>query len=175
MKPIDFLVTYILSGIPSNAAWDLIKSTYLKATDKSWEEKYLEAFHNAVEQQWKHLETLSDSKEILFEQATLRKALEQSIDINPESWTLWKLKDEEFSKKLTKALAKKSALIIGGHQLNEKDYENIILSLIQNVRSILVNKIQSNEDDFRKFVVDEFEHIQLLLKSNRNAIKDISD
>jgi hypothetical protein len=42
------LDTYIFSGVPANATWDVIKLAWAKAQEKSWEDLYLASFQQTV-------------------------------------------------------------------------------------------------------------------------------
>ena len=46
----DLLDKYIFSGVPSNAAYDLIKTAWEKANHRSWEDLFLDAFQEALDE-----------------------------------------------------------------------------------------------------------------------------
>ena len=80
----DLLNKYIFSGVPSNAAWDLIKAAWGKAHNKSWEALYLESFKQAVNEAEPILVKYTGGKgEIGLNEDELSNALHRDLAIDP--------------------------------------------------------------------------------------------
>jgi hypothetical protein len=77
---VDHLDNYIFSGVPSNAVWDLIKAAWQKASQKSWEDLYLDAFQAAVDEARSRLSAYAENGEVALDRSALSKALHYNLD-----------------------------------------------------------------------------------------------
>jgi len=157
----------ISSGIPSNAAWDLIKYAYEKLTERSWEELYLEAFKEALRAESRFLRkyTSSADDEISLPSDELKRILHYRLAVPIPLMSYSELTEEKFVQSAARALAENETLIIGGHTLSEYDYQQLILNIVRKATAIFEQTIAENPAAFQLAIVREAKnHRQLLLE-----------
>jgi len=145
---------YLFSGVPSNFVYDLIKTAWQKSRQKTWEQLFLEAFQNALEEMKPQLLRYGDGY-IEFDQKALQQALSQDINVSISNLSFSQLTEDKFTKELSTALQERNALVIGGHNLTDKGYEQFVRYLVNQAQSIFKNSIVANEDIFRREVISE--------------------
>lgn len=160
---LDILDNYIFSGVPSNAAWDLIKFAWEKANEKGWEELYLEAFQLAISEEHSRLAHYADGDIDLDEEA-LRRTLHQDLTVAVDSMSVSDLAAEQFIQGLAVALCERQALIIGGHNLSEADYMQLMLNLVKQATSLFKQSVLENEPAFRQAILAEITDNQALVR-----------
>ena len=132
---INLLEKYVFSGLPSSAAWDLMKYAWGKIQDESWDDLYISSFMQAVKEAKPHLEKYGDiNKEISLDHTALRKALNRDLALDITSIPFSTLNDDQFAKRLGEAMADRFVLTIGGNNLSADDYSQIIHNLIAHAR-----------------------------------------
>jgi hypothetical protein len=146
--------SYIFFGVPSNAAWDIIKLAWEKANEKDWEEIYLEAFQAAVAEMRPSLARYADG-DIGLDEKSLRQALHRDLQAAVDVTSVGDLTAEEFTKRLAGALCERQALTIGGHNLSEPDYAQLTRNLVQQAISLFKKLVIKNESAFRKAILAE--------------------
>lgn len=161
------LLDYILSGVPSNAVWDLIKSAWQKATGKSWEDLYLEAFEDVVNKSISRLSTYSDDGEVSLDRSELSAALHYDLGISVDALPFSTMSNEEFIASIAKVMESKSLLRIGGHNLLRNDYVYLVKNLIRQVNARFKSSILANELTFRRVLLDESLASQTLLQETQ--------
>jgi len=152
---LDALNSYLFAGIPSNAVWDLIKVAWEKASRKSWEELYLDAFRSAVDEMRPNLVRYVEDGEICLDREMLSKALHHDLGIAVSTLPFSQLSDDEFADKLTGVLCERQALIIGGHNLDQIDYLQLVRNLVRLARTRFRQFIVENEMAFREAMLKE--------------------
>lgn len=149
----SILDKYILAGVPSNAAYDLIKKAWEKASERSWEDLYLDAFEATVVDERPRLAKYADG-EITLDRETLRKVLHYELVAPVLSLSLSTLTDEQFIQQLARALAQKQSLTIGGHNLSEEDYAQLVRSLVAKATNLFKTSVVKDSEAFQKALVD---------------------
>lgn len=160
------LEAYIFTGIVGNTAYDLVKSGWVAATHKEWEELYIDSFRSAFEEQRENLVKYTHNGDTHLDTDQIRKALYQDLEMPLDLEAMTTLSDDEFTNRLAKALHKRKIIIIGGHNLNEVDYANLVHRLVQLAISFFKQNILANEKIFRQAVLKE-------AKGNREALKTL--
>lgn len=170
----DLLDSTFFSGVPSNAVWDLMKFGWSKVTEKSWEDLYLEAFQQALNDTRPLLSKYAASDgEIGISEDALQKALRRDLLIDPASISYSTTIDEQFASRLAVAMVKGSVLTIGGHNLSQDDYIQIIHNLVKRARANFKTAILNNEEMFRRAMLDESQMVKVQLGDVQSALSDI--
>jgi hypothetical protein len=152
---INLLDNYIFSGVPSNAAWDLIKVAWEKASQKSWEELYLDAFQVAVDEVRPRLAAYAEEGEVALDRSALSKVLHHDLGTAVGALPFSKLSSEEFAMKLAGAMEAHSVLVIGGHNLSPDDYAQLLRNLVCQANTRFKAAILADELAFRRVLLDE--------------------
>jgi hypothetical protein len=147
------LDSYIFSGITSSIAWEILKSGWQKANQKSWEYLYLESFSIAVQKMQIQLMQYTVDGVVELDNEDLHRALKYELAVDITSKSFNDVGTSEFVKILSEALFKKQVIIIGGNNLSQDDYINLISHVIQQAREIFRNSILTNEFAFRQAVI----------------------
>ena len=162
---LGILEAYIFTGIIGNAAYDVVKSGWVAATNKTWEQLYINAFQAALKDQYENLaKKYGDNGDIYLDESQIRKALYQDLEMPIDLGAMTALTDDQFTDRLAKALHKREALIIGGHNLSEMDYASLVNRLVQLAASSFKQNIISNEKAFRQAVLKEAKGNQIALQ-----------
>jgi formylglycine-generating enzyme required for sulfatase activity len=151
---IDLLDKYIFSGVPSNAAWDLIKAGWQKITERTWEDLYLDAFEQALKDERPRLERYADG-EISLDRKTLHDVLHRDLGAAVSAMPLSVLTDEQFTRVLAGALTDHQALTIGGHNLSQDDYAQLVSNLVRRATALFRNSVTQNPAAFRQAMLSE--------------------
>lgn len=152
---LSFLNGLIFNDLPSTAALELLKTGWEKATEKSWEELYLDAFDEAFNVLQPHLSKYIEGGELHLDQDAVRKALHEDLHISVSTKSPSELTNQQFAEILAKSLAARQALIIGGHTLNQIDYEHLVYNLVEHAHSIFRQSILKHEAAFRQAILAE--------------------
>jgi len=160
---LSMLNKHIFSGVPSNAAWDLIKLAWEKVTEKSWEELYLEAFQSAVSTMRPRLARYADG-DIGLDQRALHRALHQDLFAAIDIMSVSELNAEQFTDKLAVALCTRQVLMISGHHLSEADYSQLTRNMVKHATSLFKQSVLENEPAFRKAMFAEAMDNQTLVR-----------
>lgn len=152
---LDVLNEYIFKGVIGNAAYDILKTAWEGAVQKSWETLYLDAFSTAMDELRQTLVKYADQGTVALDKAALAAALHVDLGIEPEILPFNKLTAERFLIELAQAMELRSALIIGGHQLSRDDYLQLISNLIRLARAKFKEAVLTNEEAFRRALLDE--------------------
>lgn len=172
----DLLDNTFFSGVPSNAIWDLMKLGWNKVTEKSWEDLYLESFQQAVNDAKPLLSKYADSDgEIEISKDALEKALRRDLAVNPSTIAYDKINDEQFASQLATAMVKGSVLTIGGHNLSQDDYTQIIYNLVQRARANFKTAILANQEMFRCAMLDESQVVKAKLGDVQLVLQNIQE
>src|SRR5260370_25927862 len=167
----DLLDSAFFSGVPSNATYDIIKAAWKKATDRSWEDLYLDAFQAALNEEKPHLEKYTrEGGDIALDRQSLFQLLHQDLAVAPENLTYSQLSNNEFIDKLADAMELHSVLIIGGHELSQTDYSQLIHNLVRHAKSLFKETILINEQAFRRELIAETLTNQELLRQVQNYL-----
>jgi hypothetical protein len=158
------LNTYIFTGLTSNLAYDLVKSGWEEVTRKNWNELFFDAFQLAMHDLKPSLSKYGDYLEI--DESKVRQVLNQDLAINLSDAEITFLKIEDLSQTISTRLAEKEALVIGGHNLSQTDYEQLVYRLLEQVKKIFRTSILSNEIAFREMVLRQSE-------SNQTSILEV--
>jgi hypothetical protein len=169
---VNLLDKYIFSGIPSNAAWDLIKIAWEKASQKSWEELYLDAFQAATEEAQLRLAAYVEEGQVTVDRSALSKALHHDLGAAVDTLPFSRLSSDKFARKLAGAMAAHSVLIIGGHNLSTDDYAQLVRNLIRQANARFTAAILANESAFRRALLDEALTNQALVRDVEAYLAD---
>lgn len=148
---------HILSGIPSNASWDLIKSVYKRLTERDIQELFVDAFVSTVKEEKERLSKyVGDADdEIDIDREVLKRILNQNLDRPINETTLSTISTEKFILRLTEELTKHHGLILGDFNRSYIDYEHIVLNIARKARSKFVKFLYDNQDNFQIFLLQE--------------------
>ncbi len=166
---------YILSGVVSNAAWDLIKTLYTKITQQSWRDLYRRAFQEALDDLKPNLLKYVEGGEVSIDNEALSAALQQDLVADIGSMSLSQLSDVDFSTQLAEVLEAKSVLVIGGHNLSREDYAQLIRTFIKLVEIKFKAAIISDEQAFKRALLAEATDNQALLQEVHRLLADEFD
>lgn len=150
----DLLNSQLFSGVPSNAVWDLIKVTWEKVTARSWEDLYLDAFEAALSSERPRLAKYGDG-DIGLDRDTLRQVLHYDLGAPVASLEVGTLSDEQFSTGLAVALENRQALTIGGNNLSEEDYAQIVRGLVRRATATFRASVLSDQAAFQRAMMAE--------------------
>lgn len=165
----DLLNGQIFSGVPSNAVWDLIKVTWEKVTARSWEDLYLDAFEAALVSERPRLAKYSDG-DIGLDRETLRQVLHYDLVAPVASLGIGTLTDEQFVASLAAALADRQALIIGGHNLSQEDYEQIVRGLVGRATVTFRTSVMTDQAAFQQALLEEALDNRELLRQSQDYL-----
>ena len=146
---IDLLDGHLLSGISGNLATDLVKSIWERATRRSWEDLFLDAFQQAIDQGGPWLAKYGEDKALL-QRDVLRQVLHQNLGAPVETMSLGQLTDEDFAASVAGALANIEALAIPGHTLRQEDYAQLVTNLVRSALALFRSSIIANPGSFEE-------------------------
>ncbi len=170
---IELLDKYIFSGVPSNAAYDLIKAAWAKTHEKPWDLLYIQAFKQAVRETQPILAKYTNVEgQVGLDEAALLQALHHDLAIDLAGRSLSDLSDTDFAKQLGRAMARRSVLILGGHNLSPIDYAQLVYNLVQQSRAYFKAAILDNEHSFREALLSESQVMQTRLRGTQALILD---
>ncbi|MGB8645285.1 MAG: hypothetical protein WCF84_08605 [Anaerolineae bacterium] len=172
MTIFDLFGTYMFSGVPSNAVYDLIKAAWQKATHKPWEDLYLDSFQAAADEMRPVLARYSDQGKVSIDREQLSRALRQDLNIIVSDLTPSDIRSEEFIRRLTKAMESRSVLLISGHNLSSDDYAQLIRNLVRQSKTHFKSAIQKDEPAFRKAILGEAANNLALAREVSSYLKD---
>lgn len=135
-----------------NALWDLTKAVWSKLTSKEWEELFLDAFEQTLEEESMRLSKYGDGI-VELPREELKKILHQHLAFSFSETSLSELTEDQFVQDLVQALANKESLTIGGHNLNEEDYRSLITGLIRKTNAIFKNTITSDPEKLQQAIL----------------------
>lgn len=161
---IDLLGNILFPGVPSNAAYDLIKVIWKKTTNKAWEDLYLDAFQEALNQSKIFLKKYAVEGVITLNRDVLASILRQELGITIDTSSYSQLSADTFINKIAHAIEAHQVLIIAGHTLSEADYYQLILNLVRFAKVLFKEAILNNEHAFRQVVLDETLYDQALVR-----------
>ena len=156
------MVAEVILGIASGAAWDATKLALEKISDKSWRDLYVESFEEALLNLRPQLLKYTDNGNVDINRDALNRALEQDLG-DPERKRFAELGSEEYLSKLVAIFRKNEVLILGGHELSEQDYEQLIQNFVGEARAAFIQVILRDEQGFRRALLEETSHNQSLL------------
>jgi len=171
---VGLLDKYIFAGVPSNAVYDLLKAAWGKAHAKSWEALYVESFQQAVKDEAKTLAKYTGhGGEVELNDAELAKALHRDLAVDPAILPFSALSDSEFAARLGKAMAERSVLVIGGHNLSPDDYAQLVRNLVQQARARFKSAILVDENAFRKALLEEALATQATVEETQSLVGEV--
>ncbi|MBI4491609.1 MAG: hypothetical protein HY690_02315 [Chloroflexi bacterium] len=151
----DAVTSYLFGGIPSNAAWDLIKASWQQATRKSLGELLLDAFQVAVEDARPQLAKYAVDGEVGIDRAALATCLQTDLHIAIDAPRLGQLSEDAFVADLAEQLAGRSVLWIGGHRLSAEDYAQLLRNLVRQAVGLFKDSIVEHEPASRHTLLNE--------------------
>ncbi|HLO18821.1 MAG TPA: hypothetical protein VK206_28575, partial [Anaerolineales bacterium] len=169
---LDAISSYMFSGVPSNAVYDLIKTAWRKTQQQSWEEIYLGAFKAAIGDLRPHLASYTKDGEVSLNTEQLHKVLYHELDISIQDLTYSQLTDDMFAQKLAKAMSQSSVLEIGGHTLSSEDYEQLVGNLIRHAYTQFRIGVLADELAFRRTILDEAQLNQGLIRETQIFLQE---
>jgi hypothetical protein len=144
----------IFGGVPSNAVYDLLKTGWETATARSWESLYLDAFDAALASERPRLAKYADG-DISLDRETLSRVLHNDLAAPVGLMGVGALTDEKFVADLSTALANRQALMIGGHNLSEEDYGQIVRVLVHHASTAFRASVLADPDAFQEALLTE--------------------
>lgn len=163
------LIRATLSGIPSSFVYERLRTTWEKISQKSWKKTYLDAFEASVHSLQDVLSKYGDgSASILIDQFEKSLGMEVLIDVSNASYST--ISRGLFEKQIAKVLSTKNLLVIGGHNLSEQDYEQLIYRTIEAAKGFFRQEILNNPDIFRQAVLFELSDNRELLEQIRGYL-----
>jgi hypothetical protein len=161
---------FIFSGVPSNLVYDLIKTAWQKANEKTWDDLYFDSFRNAMREMQPILARYGDSPPE-FDDTALDLVLRQNLSVDIGQMSFLDLTRKEFVSMLVKSLKKRQALMIGGHNLTDLDYEQLLSRFIDYAQSSFKESIIQNENAFRKEILTETWSNSLLMEKIQDYLR----
>lgn len=162
---ISILDSFIFSGLTDNIIWSLIKKAWEKASEKSWNELYLDSFISAFEMMRPTFSKYANG-EIKLDKEHLQKTLSRNLkDIDSQG--LSDLTGEAFIKTVAKVFSEKKIIVLGGNNLNQEDYDQLTYNIVNCAKSIFRRTILENENAFRQAVLSES-------KQNLDYVQELS-
>lgn len=126
---------YVLGPV----AYDILKASYSKVTQKSWEALFISAIERAVEELRSQLMPYARDGVPTLNRQALSTVLQQHLFVNVATSSYSDLTSHAFVTRLASALAAASVLEIPGHWLTQDNYAQLKRSKIGGL-SYLPNK-----------------------------------
>jgi tetratricopeptide (TPR) repeat protein len=152
---IALLTENIFAGVTGNLAWEIVKKAWEKATEKSWDELFVQAFKAAAKEEKSRLKKYAIDGDVSLDSTQLSQALHQEITVAKGVTLYSSLNTDEFIKALAAAMVKHDVLTIGGHTLSEEDYTQLMRNVVKKTTSLFKDSILTHEGAFRRAVLDE--------------------
>lgn len=150
------LLDLVFSGIPSNAAYDLIKVAWKKATGKTWNDLYLDSFQAALSKMSDRLaKYTSEGGAVRLERQRLETLLNQDLGAGVNVTTYSALSSEQFISRLAGVMESQYILEIGGNNLNRDEYLELVGQLITLSHTFFKQAVQQDENAFRQALLSE--------------------
>ena len=147
---ISQLDKYVLTGIPSNLATDLLKAVWKRWTHKDWEQLYLDAFERAVDVARTDLQRYTaEDAEICLDRDALRRVLHQDLRLTLQPSSYSELLDDQRLAQLASALERNSVLVLGGHNLDREGYAQVTRNLVKHAKSLFREAVRGDEEGFK--------------------------
>lgn len=170
---VTILSAYIFD-IKGNALWDATKAVWSKLTSKEWEDLFLDAFEQTLDEESVRLKQYGDGI-VDLPREELRKVLHQRLSISFSDISLSELSSDQFVRNLAQALAAEESLTIGGHNLSEEDYSSLISSLIRKTNVIFKNTIARNPEKTQQALLSESQRLNVSIDEIRNYLNNRFD
>jgi len=152
---LEIINQFIFADIPSNAAYDLLKTVIQRIKSKNWEEIYLDAFEDALKEMIPQLQQYSKGPLIEIDRERLRGVISYDIGGDFGIPPFSRISDDEFYDSLANRLAEHSVLIIEGHLLSVSDYSQLVRNLVKHATAKFRQAIVSDEQLFRQEMLAE--------------------
>lgn len=173
-SPIETLGELVFSGVPSNAAYDLVKLGWTRFTKKSWEELFLDAFKRAFNSEKEQLKKYArNDGEISLDLRALREVLKHKLAPSPYLGTYTAILANDFSAKLASAMADRGVLIIGGQNLPPEGYAHLVLNIVRYAREYFRLSVRDNEEAFRRMMQEVAEVNYGNTQETRRLLNDL--
>jgi len=154
----------LVNGVPSNAAWDMVKRSWKHVCGKEWEDLYIDSFRLAVNSEREYLISRFETENIEIDLNELKYALHQDLALNISDLSANDLASNPLKKKIGEALSRRRVLLLDGKDLSEDDYAQLVRNLIKHAEGIFKKSIIENETAFREEVLKELSNSDFLLK-----------
>jgi hypothetical protein len=158
---------YVFTGAAGNAAWDAIKKAWGVATQKSWEQLYLDAFPEAFAASKEQLGRYANGAQPSLNRDALQKAITRAA--SPDAGhALTELTGDALVKHLGAVMAEERVIEFEGNNLAEEGYAQVVRNLVRCAHGVFWDGVVKNETAFRNGVFLEFQ-------ANRAQLQDIKD
>lgn len=155
MTLISLLITYVVVPIYGNVIWDALKGAWKRLTKKTPEDLYLKALSTSLEHVRPQLRELSTDGNVKIDEGAFQRALHHAPSSNPKSSSLRRMQAETVIGELALAMRKENVLVIGGHMLDDSEYESMAKQLITAANSEFKNAISANPDQLLMAILSE--------------------
>lgn len=162
---------YITTGVLSNAAWDAIKAAWSELSKRSWEDIYFDAFEIAFNKLQPHLAHYSDGYMSLSRE-DVSQVLHRKLAVPVESLTASELSDDDFVDRLSTVMAQEEVLMIGGHNLSDRDYHHLVRLVVDTATKIFLDEIQKDPVTFQRLLSTEALRLNESVQGIRLFLKD---
>ena len=164
----------LLTGLPVNATWDLLKYLWSKLADNRIESLLLRAFDKAIESQKQQLQKLGQPLDGVLN-------AEVAISLNIEGFSQWVFRqnyfpvgscqsDSDFIEALIDIIDTHELLEIGGHALNPQDYRSRVSTIVRAAISIFKADILSDAKPIQQSLVHAIDNNQRQLDEIRRFL-----
>ena len=104
--------------------------------------------------------------EVKLDRTALSRALHADMRASVDSLSLGELSNDKFTALLSAALSKRRGLIIGGHNLGEEDYRQLVRHLVQHATAVFRRSVLGQPSAFRQAMLAE-------AHGNHNLLQEI--
>lgn len=160
---LSILDKYIASGVPSNAAWDMIKAAWVELSKRSWEDIYLDAFESAIKELEPQLKRYSDGY-VSLSRKDITRILHQKLSAPVDLMAASELSDDDFVARLAEVIAEEESLLIGGHRLSDQDYRSLVQRVVDLATRIFTTEIHKQPTTFQRMISREAVRLQVSVR-----------
>ena len=171
---LDLLSKYVFAGVPSSAVYDLLKAGWETANRRNWEELYLDAFEAAMNDSRSRLAKYGDGA-VTLDREDLRQALHRDLGISISIMSLGELADDQIANKIGEIMARQQVLVIGGHNLSEEDYAQLVRNLARQAIELFKKMVAQKQDAFQQGMVNQAYHDHRLLQETQMYLRQRFD
>ena len=171
---LELLTQAIFTGVPTNAAYDLLKAGWRRWQKSPLEALYLKSFEHALEDMKPSLARYSsDDGDIALNIEQLKSLLGQaSSDPMPIRYT--QVTAPDALGQLARVLSERQIVMIGGHNLTDSEYELLVRRVVHHAQTRFREDVAADHDAFQRAMLEAAEDIYGNTKEGRTAVEELS-
>ena len=140
-----------------------------KATARHWEELYLDAFEQALAEERSSLSRYGRI-DVVLNRAALERALHYNLATSLTDRALSQLTDPQFVDALAAAMSEHRALAVGGNDLSEDDYRQLLANLVRHATASFKNAVTESQVAFQQAIIAQSLHDASLLAETQRYL-----